>query len=280
MSESNRGGVAVAGVVLLVAAIGGFFYLRQGRDDAAERAPAPPPVVPSAPVEAEPAVPAHPIEDAIADAPAEPEAPPLPALGESDPAALEALLALIGSDTLPPWLVPEYVIQRTVATIDNLPRAKVPSNVSVVRPTSGALAVEGAGVKRTLSDANFTRYAPQVAAFENADTATLVAGYVRHYPLFQQAYRELGTEGYFNDRLVAVIDHLLDAPAVPAPIELVRPKVFWEFADPRLESLSAGHKLMVRLGPDQASRVKAKLRELRAGVTGAELGGEVSSPGP
>jgi len=61
--------------------------------------------------------------------------------------------------------------------------------------------------------------------------------YLRFYPLFQQAYQDLGyPNGYFNDRLVKVIDVLLATPQIAGPIELVRPKVMYAFADPTLES--------------------------------------------
>ena len=42
-----------------------------------------------------------------------------------------------------------------------------------------------------------------------------------------------------------------------------QPKVLYEYADPALESLSAGQKALVRMGPDNEAKVKAKLRELR-----------------
>ena len=271
MSETNRGGVAIAGVVLLAAAVGGFLYLREARER-----PAPAPAVVSAPIEAPaeaveaPSAPSHPIEDAIVGAPAVgAESPALPSLPDSDAAAIQALLDLLEGDRIPAWLVPEYVIQRTVATIDNLPRAKIASNISVARATPGALAIEGEGETRTLSAANHARYAAQVDAFESADTAALVAGYVRLYPLFQQAYRELGgPDAHFNDRLVEVIDHLLAAPPAAQPVELVRVRAYWQFRDPALEAMSAGHKLMVRIGPAQAERVKVKLRALREAVAG------------
>jgi len=269
MAESNRGGVAVVGVVLLVAAAGGFVYLKQSR----ERAPAPvelPPESPIATVDVT-AEPAHPIEQALGDVAAPEQTAPLPPLAESDAAAIEALLALFGGDAAPAWLVPEFVVQRAVATIDNLPRARVPSNISVVRPLPGALAVEGDGQVRALSAANHARYAPYVQAFEQVDTAALVSSYVRLYPLFQQAYRELGNgDAYFNDRLVEVVDHLLAAPEIGPPVQLVRPKFYWEYREPSLEQMSAGHKLMVRMGPEQSARVKAKLRELRAALAGAQ----------
>ena len=102
---------------------------------------------------------------------------------------------------------------------------------------------------------------------EQADTQKLVQTYVRLYPLFQKSYEELGyPKGYFNDRLVEVIDHLLATPDVPAPIALVQPKVLYEFADPALESRSAGQKMLMRMGPVNESRVKAKLRDIRNGA--------------
>jgi hypothetical protein len=87
------------------------------------------------------------------------------------------------------------------------------------------------------------------------------------YPLFQQAFVELGyPDGYFNDRLIEVIDHLLEAPEPKGPVKLVSPKVLYEFADPELERLSSGQKMMIRVGPENEARLKAKLREIRAAV--------------
>jgi hypothetical protein len=63
------------------------------------------------------------------------------------------------------------------------------------------------------------------------------------------------------------MDHLLTAPEIKEPINLIRPKVFYQFADPQLEALSAGQKILVRIGVDNTQRVKSKLRELRAILT-------------
>ena len=70
-------------------------------------------------------------------------------------------------------------------------------------------------------------------------------------------------------RLVQVIDSLLATPQVGAPIELTRPNVMYTFADPALEARPAGQKLLLRMGPDNAAAIKAKLTELRAIVTAA-----------
>jgi hypothetical protein len=65
---------------------------------------------------------------------------------------------------------------------------------------------------------------------------------------------------------VEVIDHLLATPEAPGPIRLAQPKVLYEFADPALEELSAGQKMMLRIGKGNRERIKAKLREIRAAI--------------
>jgi hypothetical protein len=100
------------------------------------------------------------------------------------------------------------------------------------------------------------------------DTGKLVGMYAHFYPLFQQAYQELGyPKGYFNDRLIEVIDHLLAAPDVKAPIRLVQPKVIYLFADPDLEARSAGQKLLIRAGSENAALIKAKFSDIRLELT-------------
>ena len=102
---------------------------------------------------------------------------------------------------------------------------------------------------------------------EAVEAKRLVAAYAHYYPLFQVAYQELGYPNrYFNDRLVEAIDDLLAAPDVAAP-RLVQPKVLYQFADADLEARSAGQKMMIRMGPGNAARVKAKLRAIRLELT-------------
>jgi hypothetical protein len=44
--------------------------------------------------------------------------------------------------------------------------------------------------------------------------------------------------------------------------------VFYEFADPKLESRSEGQKLLIRMGPQNAAALKKKLRDIRAQIVG------------
>ena len=74
--------------------------------------------------------------------------------------------------------------------------------------------------------------------------------------------------------MIDVIDDLLATPDPGDNIELVlppqdpsieveRPWVLYQFADPALQSLSAGQKILVRMGSENARRLKAVLGELR-----------------
>ena len=98
-----------------------------------------------------------------------------------------------------------------------------------------------------------------------ADLEAIAATYCRFYPLFQESYVRLGyPDGYFNDRVVEVIDQLLLTPEPDEPIRLVRPHVLYEFADAELEALSSGQKLLLRMGGEHAASIKRVLQGLRA----------------
>jgi hypothetical protein len=195
---------------------------------------------------------------------------PLPELADSDPSTQEALGGVFGP-ALDPFLVPKNIIRHTVVTIDNLPRKKTAVQMWPVKPIGGELTTSGDGDEVTLTAANSARYEPLIKIVQSTDTAQLAAMYKTFYPLFQQAYVDLGyPEGYFNDRLVEVIDHLLATPDVTGPVLLRRPSVNYEFVDPELENRSAGQKMMIRIGPQNAALVKTKLRELRKAIAKQE----------
>lgn len=269
--------VALAGAVAAAAAW--WFWLRP-----VEVPPAPPPVAaaPQAPA-APPAVteasgPQNPVE---ALAPADPA---LPALAQSDPRVAELLSELLGSDKVASFLLTDGFVRRVVATVDNLGRAQAPSRMWPVQPMPQRFVVDGGGgAPTTVANANAARYSAFVAFAEAVPLEPAVALYARLYPLFQQAYEELGyPRRYFNDRLVAVLDHLLLAPEPQGPLRVkltpvntdvpnLRPWVRYEFVDPALESLSSGQKILVRMGPANQARAKALIRDLRRRVATSGL---------
>ncbi|MGQ0522443.1 MAG: DUF3014 domain-containing protein [Betaproteobacteria bacterium] len=202
--------------------------------------------------------------------PIEPKPPekPLPALNQSDPAMKEALTGLWSDKTVAQFFHVNEFVRRVVATIDNLPRQKVALRLMPVKPVPGQFRTAVKGDSVTVSPDNAGRYAAYVKLAESVDSARVADVYFRLYPLFQQAYEDLGyPKAYFNDRLIEVIDHLLAAPEMPAEAKLVQPKVFYQFSDPDLERRSAGQKIMMRIGNENAGRIKTKLRDIRGHLT-------------
>jgi hypothetical protein len=179
---------------------------------------------------------------------------------------------LTGDSALRSLLVPTQIIPHAVATIDALPRRMVGRRVLPLHEPKGAFLVTSVDGKTVISTKNVARYAPYMHALEAADTTQLTDWYVSHYPLFQQAYEQLGyPKGYFNDRLIAVIDNLLATPDPSQAPALAQPNVLYTYADPSLESLSAGQKMLLRVGPANEAKIKVKLRTIRARLVGQKL---------
>jgi hypothetical protein len=260
----------VGAVVLLLAGVVGLI-LRQRLQTSAPPVVAPPPVAMApapaqAPAASEPAI-RYPVETASA-----------PAAG---PADVEQVLAeVFGAKSVRSLFQLSDFARRFVATVDNLGRNQATPQLWPVNPVAGRFIVERRGDAQLLGADNAQRYTPYVLLLENVDMSALAAAYTRFYPLFQQAYEELGFPGrYFNDRLVQVIDLLLATPvpeaapkmhlpAIAGTEQPQRPWVLYEFDDPALQSLSAGQRVLLRMGPVNERRVKARLAEFRRLVAG------------
>lgn len=260
-------------VVFILVGIGAAQYLwlqyRQ-REVPIPRAPQ----VEAPPAAIEPVAPAssgiqHPIE-ALQSEPAV-----LPSLGDSDSFVKAALNNLLGSKAVLAFLSVDDFIRHFVVTVDNLARGEAASHLWPVLPTPGRIVVVEYGDGTHVADGNAERFTPFVKLAQSVDSTKAAALYQRLYPLCQQAYEELGYPGkYFNDRLIEIIDQLLETPELKGPIKLTltdvqgpipatRPWLRYEFADPDLESLPAGQKILLRMGAKNAQALKAKLREFR-----------------
>lgn len=251
--------------------------------------PAPPPAPPVQRIPVLPHGPESGIEHPLtANAPQAEETPPdlgldqpLPPLGESDGKLKELLGKLLPDQPLSHFFVLDHIIQRIVLLVDSLPRSELPAGRLPTQPVSGKFLTTGSGDELVIDPANYRRYTPWISLAESADPKLVVAVYVYLYPLFQQAYRDLGyPTGYFNDRLIEVIDHLLATPEVSPPLRLVQPKIVYLFADPQLEARSAGQKILLRIGPQNAARVKALLRDYRRELLAATASGPPPDPPP
>ena len=257
---------AVLALVVLAALVYFLWQKNQSTEAIPPIAGAPAEVAPPA-ADAAPAI-NHPIEQARGTVPPSVEQKPLPALMVSDTTMQNTLADLFGSATLGRIFYEDTIVHRFVTTVDNLPRKTLPLRYLPIKPPGGTFVTTGSDDALAIGADNAARYTPYVRLVDAVDAKTLAGIYVHFYPLMQQDYRALGyPNGYFNDRLVQAIDDLLAAPDLTAPPALAQPKVLYVYTDPELESRSAGQKIMMRMGSENAARVRAKLREIRAEIT-------------
>ncbi len=271
--------IAVVAIAVIAAAL---FWWRQ------HELASPAPVALPAPIEQTPGaaqgmapasapaalVPAHPIE-AASDAASGAQA--------ASPTVEDALITLLGRKAVLSMMQLDDFPRRFAATVDNLGRSSAPTRLWPINPTPGRFTVETRADESFINADNGLRYTPFVLMVESVDMPRAVALYKQFYPQIQEAYEVIGFPNrYFNDRLVEVIDLLLATPEIETPLKVVlppingpvrpdRPWVLYEFAAPELQSLSAGQKILLRSGPVNARRLKAKLAEIRSLITKAPV---------
>jgi hypothetical protein len=252
-------------LLLIILFAGAAWYSFNKQPDAVHELP-PQHLPPTMPVEAQ--LPEPQPEDVLTTPGPAPEIipEPLPLLNESDPDVTQALAEIVGADPLAKYLVKEQAISRVVVLIDSLTSRQVPAQINPVRPADGKFIVDPDEERFVMNARNFARYDGYVSLVQYANTEALLSFYRRYDPLFQQAWEENGGEGLFENRLFEVIDNLLDTPDVPGPVYLTRPEAVYLFEEPELEAMSAGQKILVRMGSANAAIIKEKLTELKANL--------------
>jgi hypothetical protein len=273
--------ILIVVVLIVLITLGGIFWYMS---ESGQQQDAPSPVA------------TEPVAEPEEDGAAEPEAPPLvidekripgapelaelppPPLHESDAYVRDNLADAVGEANAMQYFVAEGLATRAVATVDSLGSRQVPGNIRAVagpdddfvaypdpNPPTVIRNEQGDPMTQYLSDpANHDRYRVYVEMIEAIDAEQFAELYRRNEPLLEQAWRELGyTDVGFDQRLAEVIDELLATPEAEEPYRLVKPEAVYQFANEELESLSAGQKILLRMGSENAARVKSKLSEFR-----------------
>ncbi|AWF82868.1 DUF3014 domain-containing protein [Microbulbifer sp. A4B17] len=270
MSEQQSRQGWIIGIIVVVVVAAAAYWLWTGEEKkkeiptisvVEEPQTAPEPEALAQPENQEPAQP--PEEPVIEE---EPGREPPPPLNESDKAAYDELMSLAPDGALSRWLVPDEVIRKWVAAANAASRGELIHKHRPLKTIRGPITVTGSSTEGyQLSPENYRRYDQPVRLFALASTDAIITLYQYWYPRLAQAYGELGIRNKsFHQVVIQAIDNVLAAPEVEGPIQLIRPSVYYKFADPKLEKLPGIQKLMIRMGPDNAARVKEKLKEVKA----------------
>ncbi|GFD72334.1 DUF3014 domain-containing protein [Alteromonas marina] len=195
--------------------------------------------------------------------PVEPDPEPL---DTSDPAVKASLIESSSADeeTVNRMLVNEGLIQRFVVSVTNLANDEMAPNHQLLTPPEQNFRVYSQAGKQWIDAASYKRYTPYVDMLESFNNEALLNIYGIYKEDIQAKFSEIGNPNEdFNEVLLQAIDQLLDTPEVPVPVEVYTDSVAYKYADERLENLNEPQKQLLRTGPDNMRRIKAKLRELK-----------------
>ncbi len=248
--------IVIAGVIAIGAAVVlWWWYTSRGAGSDGEGAAEAPAAVEAA--ASEPAADAEPPA-----ASTEPEPDPPPDLAGSDSLVREIVGALSRHAEWVAWLAPEELAISFVRSVGAVAYDEPPQNgLEPLRPEDG-FSVVRRGQRFYPAETSYRRYDLAAEVFDSIDVAGAAGAYERLEPLFERAHDELGYPGEFGDTLELAVTKLLATPIPDGPPELRLRVISFEYVDPVLEGLNPAQKLLLRLGPENGERVRAKVREL------------------
>ncbi len=240
-------GPLIAAAIGLGALVAGVGYL------AFRKAPAPAPPTPAA----------------VAPTPV-PSAPATPLTGppidESDTFVRDLVKGLSSHPQLAVWLAARGLVRTFTVAVENVAGGQTPrAHLAFLAPKDAFAVVQKQG-RIFVDPRSYARYDGLVDGFASLDTAGCARVYRELDPLFERAYRDLGyPEGGFKGVLARAVAMLEAVPVIDGEVEVKsvpRSGIVYEYADRRVEALAPAQKQLLRLGPRNARKVQAKLREL------------------
>jgi hypothetical protein len=275
--ESERSRFPFLELFLALAVIGGLvFYWFQSEEKKSG------PSVVSVPAMAVPAI--QPDLPTTPDIPQQPE--PVAVLADADNTVLPAEtsvdqielmdgdsmlrqeLAATGTDSIMSKLMSnEHPINVSAAFIDALGRGVILKKLLPGDPPKQAFSVVEEDEVIYISPSSYQRYDSYTDTLTALDSRRLVSSFHALRPMYEQAFQYLGLDpGDFDNTIIRALDQVLATPEIIEPIALQPKSVVYVFADPALENLPAVQKQLLRMGPDNISRIKQQARALREGL--------------
>jgi hypothetical protein len=261
-----RKGLIIVGIAIFAGAA--FLLLRS--DPASPPPTIPPRVRPELRTEAPAALDDPSRESAMADSRNDEEilvAPEpsvsLPPLVDSDSFVRERLEGFSLPDS---WVEQDHLLRRLAVFTDNATRGELSRRQLEFAKPEGRFRVVTKDGRLYADPSNPERFDSYLDRLEAIDPAILARLLGMLGPLIDEAFGELGSALHGRGAFRDAIDRILEVPVRTEELELVRPNVFYEYADPDLESLPPLDKQLLRLGPMNFARLKVYLHALRAGL--------------
>ena len=264
-------GLSLVGMALLIGALIWGFTV----DKPAPSADMPP----SAPVsEAPAAITSQSAEDTIESVvlpEPEPDLPPVTApeptielsLAEANTQLAERLSELQIAPIDEQFASKPNAIERSVAITDILRQGEVPYKLLPVARPKQKFPFADNGLAVTMDPAGFARYDGLTNTLSKLDVNTTITLFREYQSTIQQAWQALGyADKSVEPALLEVLELIMLTPDIQLDARLLRDEANWVYEDESLEKLPALQKQIMRMGPENAERLKALARDLRGGL--------------
>ena len=186
----------------------------------------------------------------------------LPSLEASDGFVREQVSEL--SPGMAEWLKQDDLVRRFAVVIDNARVGDYPRRQLGFLVPTAKFPVRQEGDRMLLDPEGYHRYDSFVDTAISVDPKHAAALLRTLSPLLVESLKELGAKD--PDPTTALresIDQVLATPDLEGDIEVVQPKVYYQFADPNLESLKPLQKQLLRMGPQNLARIKGYLTQVK-----------------
>jgi hypothetical protein len=160
-------------------------------------------------------------------------------------------------------LAEDQIIRKFVVFVENISRGEFPQTGLPYKNLGREMPVQNIDENLfVMEEVAHTRFDDAIRIFTEIDVEASIALYQLVLPLFQQAYAEIGFRNVsFDETLRDAINNVLRTTNMEGPYQLVKPSVMYLYADAEIENLLEVQKQLIRIGPDNTSTLKAKLRE-------------------
>ena len=187
----------------------------------------------------------------------------LPTLQESDETVRDALADVPLGTAGQQFLLPSNIIERTTSVVYLLAEGEVPYKLVPIARPKAAFPITDDGLQVAADPEGHTRYDAFAAWIESLDIESLLAAVDSLLPLFREAWSFYGdSESSFDQAVLYTLDLIIYTPEVDtSEARLFRKEAVWLYEDPALEALAPIQKQLLRMGPTNASAIKAKARE-------------------
>jgi len=241
-------GVGLVAAVLVFAGVGTWLSLRQSSAEVPHPSQA---VIPK---------PSHP---GLAQ-----RTEPLPSSAALDALVRDRLARASNLPAFAAWLREHDLLRRFVTVVGNVAEGDSPREaVSFLAPADAFEARERAG-KHFIEKQSYARYDVIGAVVGSLDMGVLVSTYREMRHLAERLHQESARPGStFDAKLHLAFEQVLAVPVIDGEVEVVPRGALYVYADPKLESLTAAQKHLLRMGPENLRRIQAKVREASQQLT-------------